>query len=70
MMKPATITAEAEARDILFELFRQADCDRMPRVLAMPKQVLALVDDATAQRIYHECAAEIERASGLKFEWI
>lgn len=59
-----------QAKEMIFAMLRQADSDVLPRVLRTPLEILALVDDATAQRLYQECAAEIERASGLKFEWI
>lgn len=60
----------ALVKEMIFEMLRQADSGRLPTVFRAPPQILALVDAATAQRLYRECAAEIEHASGLKFEWV
>ena len=59
-----------QAKEMIFEMLHQADSGFLPTVFRAPPQILALVDAATAQRLYRECAAEIERESGLKFEWV
>lgn len=64
------MTINDQAKEMIFALLRQADSGFLPRVFRAPVEILALVDAATAQRLYLECVAEIERESGLKFEWV
>ena len=59
-----------QVKEMIHVLLRQADSDALPVVFKPTRAIAALVDQATAQRLYREVAAEIETESGIKFEWV
>ena len=59
-----------QVKEMIRVLLRQADSDELPAVFTPTRAIAALVDDATAQRLYREVAGEIEAESGIKFAWV
>lgn len=49
-------------------LLRQADGGRLPKRLPMTPYIGELVDEQTAQRLYDEIIADLEKTSGIKIE--